>query len=125
MMSLEKKLEENTSLLAVQTTVTNNLLAEKLRLEDAISKIEDELDDLHQYSRRNCLLIHGVNEQVNENTSQIALDTFSKNLKINISPNDITRTHRIGKKRVVSVGLSLLNSYPTNHVSLFTITKKI
>ena len=96
--SLEEKIERNDSLLGVLQTVSDNLLAEKLRLDESVSKLEDKLDDLQQYSRRNCLLVHGIDEKPNEDTTQLALDLFNSNMNVNITLNDITRSHRIGKK---------------------------
>ena len=39
--------------------------------------LSSEIDDLEQYSRRNCLVLHGVNESNNENTNEILIKTFS------------------------------------------------
>ena len=54
------------------------------------------IDDLEQYSRRNCLLIHGVPETKGEETDTIAIDTFETQLKIKLKSRDLDRTHRIG-----------------------------
>ena len=52
---------------------------------------------MEQYSRRNCLLLHGVRENSNENTNDIAVKTISENLDIDIQKEDLDRTHRVGK----------------------------
>ena len=96
--SLEEKIEKNESSLSILHTVTDNLLAEKVRLDESVTKLEDELDDQQQYSRRNCLLVHGIEEKLNEDTTQLALSVFNSNMELEITPDDITRTHRIGKK---------------------------
>lgn len=59
--------------------------------------ISDRLDDLEQYSRRNCLLLHGVREDDDENTDEIILSTIATEIGINITEQDIDRTHRLGR----------------------------
>ena len=57
-----------------------------------------DVDDLEQYSRRNCLLLYGVQENENENANDIVLKTMSEELDIEIKENDSDRTHRIGNR---------------------------
>lgn len=73
-------------------------------LEDNIGKLVDEnkilkesIDELEQYSRRNCLLFHGLKESDGENTDKVVIDTIRKEMTIDISEQDLDRTHRIGK----------------------------
>lgn len=63
-----------------------------------IEKLEKSIDAQEQYSRRNCLLIHGISESDNENTDDIVMKTVQENMEITVSINDIDRTHRIGEK---------------------------
>ena len=55
-----------------------------------------DIDDLEQYSRRNCLVLHGVDESIDENTNEI-LKTFSEEIGFEIKENDLDRSHRLGK----------------------------
>ena len=73
-------------------------------LEDNIGKLVDEnkilkesIDELGQYSRRNCLLFHGLKESDGENTDKVVIDTIRKEMTIDISEQDLDRTHTIGK----------------------------
>ena len=73
-------------------------------LEDNIGKLVDEnkilkesIDELEQYSRLNCLLFHGLKESDSENTDKVVMDTIRKEMTIDISEQDLDRTHRIGK----------------------------
>ena len=52
-----------------------------------------------QYSRRNCLLIHGLPESKNENTDLLAMEVIETKMDIKITDNDIDRTHRIRKTK--------------------------
>ena len=42
-----------------------------------------------QYSRRNCLLIHGVKEKEKEDTDEIVKEFFEKEMEEKLSANDI------------------------------------
>ncbi len=71
------------------------------KLKKRVDTQEKQLDDLEQYSRRNCLLIHGIAEAGirGENTDQVSINTINQHLNINIDNNDIDRSHRIGKPK--------------------------
>ena len=58
-----------------------------------------ETDDLEQYSRRNCLVLHGVNESNEENTNEIIIKTFSEEIGVEIKEDDLDRSHRLGKPK--------------------------
>ena len=67
--------------------------------------LEESIDQQEQYSRRNCLLIHGVEENSNEDTDKLALNIINNDLEIDLTEIAIDRKHRIGdpktKKRKV------------------------
>ena len=85
--------------------------AENKKKDDKISKLEERVkelveenkgmsasvDEMEQYSRRNCLLLHGVKENTNEDTDDIVVKTISENLDIHLQKEDLDRTHRVGK----------------------------
>ena len=52
-----------------------------------VENFEKEMNKHEHYSRRNCLLVHGI------------VKTISTKMYIEISPADLDRTHRIGKKK--------------------------
>ena len=56
-----------------------------------------EIDDQEQYSRRNCLLIHGLNEIKTENTDEMVLDVINDKLNMEMPQVSIDRSHRLGK----------------------------
>ena len=57
------------------------------------------IDASEQYSRRNCVLLHGVKEEKNEKTDDIFINTISKQLGVKVEKSDIDRSHRIGAPR--------------------------
>ena len=64
-----------------------------------VENVEKEIVKHEQYSRRNCLLVHGIVEADDEVTEDIVIETISMKMNIEISPADLHRTHRIGKKK--------------------------
>ena len=50
-------------------------------------------DDQEQYSRRNCLLIHGLTETKTEDTDEIVLDAINNKLNIGMSQISIGSSH--------------------------------
>ena len=62
-------------------------------------------DRQEQYSWRNCLLIHGLPKNRNENTDLIVTETLKEKMAEEIIVADLDRTHRLGPKedRVRSV----------------------
>ena len=66
-----KKLNENVSALTERSKV-----------------LEGNIDQQEQYSRRNCLLIHGVEENSNEDTDQLALNIINNDLEIDLTESN-------------------------------------
>ena len=57
--------------------------------------METKIDMQQQYSRRNFLLVHGINENKDEDTDELVLQTFNTEINIDIKLEQIDRTHRI------------------------------
>ena len=60
--------------------------------------LSDEVDALEQYSRRNCLLLHGVPES-SKDTTEAAIAVFNSKFDLNINNEHIDRSHRLGQPR--------------------------
>ena len=60
-----------------------------------ISTLEERIDELEQYSRRNCLIFTGIPEKDEEKTDEIIFDIAKKQLNIELQNSDIDRSHRI------------------------------
>lgn len=87
---LHKALESNTA--AVRDL--------KIALEErdrTISTMQNKIDDLEQYQRRQCLRIFGVEEKTNEDTDYVAIDVAQK-IGVQLNVCDIDRSHRIGRR---------------------------
>ena len=78
-----------------------NSKSEKLQsrvsdLESTNKTIQNELDDLEQYSRRNCLVFHGINES-DKNTTDAVVKICQTMLHLPINSDCIDRSHRLGR----------------------------
>lgn len=68
---------------------------------------DEKLDSLETYSRRNCILVHGIPEdqaRSEEECLTAATGMFSSKLGLNIPSNAIDRAHRLGPKRTQTNG---------------------
>ncbi|XP_066278834.1 uncharacterized protein [Branchiostoma lanceolatum] len=63
----------------------------------AVRKMSARLNDLDQYSRRNCLLLHGA-APPDSDTVQFVLDTAKNTLGIDLSISDIDRAHPLPRR---------------------------
>ena len=64
---------------------------------NTIDKLESTLNDLEQYSRRNCLRIFGVPQRPDEKTDEAVLDV-ARRIGVQLGIPDIDRSHRVGKQ---------------------------
>ena len=70
--------------------------------EEVIQQLLSHVDELEQYSRRECLVLNGVKENPHEteDVDEIVLDVISQKLGVKISSNDdIQRCHRLKTRR--------------------------
>ena len=77
-----------------------------------VKELEAKIEDLEQYSRRNCLILGGYEEKKQENTDSIVQDTVREKLKVELTLDDIERTHRLGGRRKQEEGLEPAASRP-------------
>lgn len=57
------------------------------------------LEDLQQYSRRNCVLLTGIPENKDEDTDKLVKDLCADKLSVPLDDTDIDRSHRVGKPK--------------------------
>ena len=89
-----------------------------------VDSLSSQVDKQEQYSRRNCLLLHGIPENKNEKTDDLCLATINEHLELAITEVDIERTHRMRKQRVNNQEPSLLNSSGIMIERMFLIEKR-
>ena len=76
--------------------VIEELRGEVSSLHEKINSFTEQVDRQEQYSRRKCLLIHGITEGNQENTDDLALEILRK-LDIELTQSNRDRTHWICK----------------------------
>ena len=83
-----------------QEKIINNLKGEVSYLSEKLGKLEESIDAQQQYSRRNCLLLHGIEETKGEDTDNIVLEVLNNDMGLNISKTALDRSHRIGNSKI-------------------------
>ena len=68
---------------------------ENIYLTKSLEEKGPVLDRQEQYSRSNCLLIHGVDEVECEDTSELSIKVIEEHMNKKIKPEDIDRSHRL------------------------------
>ena len=57
-----------------------------------------QAEKLEMYSRRECILVSGVEEVSGEDAEKLVMD-IGKDVGVEISPADISACHRVGQKK--------------------------
>ena len=68
-------------------------------LSKRLDNFDSVIDRNEQYSRRNCVLLHGLEEGSNKNTDQRVTDVLSRSMGETIYIQDIDQTHRLPRKK--------------------------
>jgi polyhydroxyalkanoate synthesis regulator phasin len=101
--SLHDKLEENAvtlnqgmSSIENFVKVIEELKSENSFLKSKVSNLEKRIDDLEQYSRRNCIELQGIPEKKDESVLDL-VKNVGKALNFEITEDMVDACHRIGK----------------------------
>ena len=77
--------------------VIDALVMDRDRLSSEVKTLKRKVNELENYSRRSCLLFHGIPETAKKVTDELALEVIINELGLEgIDIKDIARTHRIG-----------------------------
>ena len=79
--------------------IINNLKGEVIYLSEKLGKLEESIDAQQKYSRRNCLLLHGIEEIKGEDTDDLVLEVLNYDLGLNISKTALDRSQKIGNPK--------------------------
>ena len=120
--SVKQAVYESVSIDIAETTTQTTDAARELEkrvahLERENASLHDENDAQEQYSRRNCLLLHGVPE-TQVDTDNAVLSVTNEKLGLNLTRECIDRSHRLGHSSSASNGkprpiIVKLTSYDT------------
>jgi hypothetical protein len=117
----QKRIDEQKEMISKQTHLVVQRIQEEQHFKSSLKEKDKEIDSLHdivnnlevslehqeQYSRRTSLRFHNINVPVDDRghiihpviTDDIIVDICNNKLKLDISTNDISRSHVIGKVR--------------------------
>ena len=104
-----------------KTEITKKLNEKVSALTERSKVLEESIDQLVQYSRRNCLLIHGMEENSNEDTDKLVLNIINNDLGIDLTEVAIDCTNRIEdpkkkKKKVPPIIVKFVRHYDRKEV---------
>lgn len=84
-----------------KNALTEVLVPEVTSLRTEVNDLKLRIDDMEQYTRRNCLKFSGIPENPKDNTDQLVLNVVNnlvlKEDEEKITIKDISRSHRVGK----------------------------
>ena len=78
-----------------QRKIIEDIKSELDSLSTKIEKLEKLQDQQEQYSRRNCLFIHGIAKEKEEIIDEVIINTLNEKLHLNITLQDTEKVHRI------------------------------
>ena len=94
------KFEEQERQRQEKDKIVDSMKSDMFNMNEKIEKLERIVDRQEQYSRHNCLLLHGIAESERENTDNLVLETSDKKMHIDLIPSDLDRTHHhTGQKK--------------------------
>jgi hypothetical protein len=84
--------------------ITEHISAEIIKLQTEVKSLNSRVDEMEQYSRRNCLKFSGICEEGSrENTDEMVLNIVNRLVlsdhEQKIGLESIDRTHRVGRQR--------------------------
>ena len=82
------------------TRLSTESASQQEQIDELLEELEIKssvIEDLQQYSRRNCLVISGLPENKGEDTDEIIKEFAASKLDVAIDDTDIDHTHRLGK----------------------------
>lgn len=101
---LSEKMEENIKAVKDQNSsmqqcmkIIDELLEENRKLTKKVAELELKVEDMEQYSRVNCVEIHGVPQEPHEDVVGV-VKAVGKSLDMDISDLMIDACHRLGKR---------------------------
>ena len=99
--SLPETLQFEVGNLQETTKSSKETIAGLEEAEEANAMLHEQLDDLDQYTRRTNIRIFGIPEPIGtdpEDTDAKAINFFANQLVITVSSDNISRSHRTGKR---------------------------
>ena len=78
-----------------KTAEIKKLDQEMMSMNKEIRSFQRVIEEQEQYSRRNCLRFHGIEETSGENTDQLVISLVKDKMEIDLRPEDLDRSHRV------------------------------
>ena len=114
--AIEKKVKDLEIMADTVQEENNNLRLETLRLSKIIEEIKDNMNDMEQYSRRECCEITGIPETPDEDTNDLVIKVGAL-MDIELDEDDISVSHRLPTPSYASRVAMAPSSRP-NHTTI-------
>ena len=79
---MTKKFEVSERERQKKDNIIDTMKSDMVNLNEKIEKLERIVDRQEQYSRRDCLLLHGIAERERENIDELVLETLNEKMRI-------------------------------------------
>ena len=86
------------STIEIQGNVIEKLAADNKRLNKKLNDIEQTVDNNEQHDRNINLILRGVPEEKDEDTTKTFINKLNEHLPVKLVTKDVTRSHRLGRK---------------------------
>ena len=96
---MTKKFDDYEKDRAEKEKLIKDLKEEVSFLNNEHEQLKSDVENQEQYSRRNCLLVHGIPKEQGEGTDSIVLNAINEHFEEELTQDDMERTHRVGKPK--------------------------
>ena len=97
--SMRKKIDDYEKDRSEKEKLIKGLREEVSSLKNEHEQLKSDVENQEHYSRRNCLLVHGIPKKQGKSTESIALNAINELLEEGLSEVDIECTHRVVKPK--------------------------
>ena len=70
-----------------------------INIQKRVDSLSGQVEKQEQYSRHNCLSLHGILESRNDKTDDLCIAALNEHFELSITAADTNCTNRIGKRR--------------------------
>lgn len=111
-----KKVQELEEKLLITDQENKHLKTEVSRLSTLVAHTVEELNNVQQYSRRDCVEISGIPEIRDENTNKLVIAVGTL-IGVQVNESDISLSHRLPNTKASYVSAVKNNSQSSNNIS--------
>ena len=123
-----KEFQDLKKCLADKDTEISKLKKDNKHLQETVDNLELRMDELEQYSRRDCVVFSGRGlppDEEKENTNELVIKMAKEKLGLEIDKSDISISHRLGKPRTPHPNTSNSTSMPARPIIVKLVRRSL